>query len=131
MIEEQLVNFLLSQKEITDLVDDRIYPMHRCENMTFPGITYLRISNSTKSRSRTSANKAPVYQISCWAKSFKQARQLSDAVIEIFDNYSGSMGNIDFVSFHENDRDIYEPGVGLYHIPVDIEINYDKEKIIL
>ncbi len=124
-IESDIVNYLLSQSEITDVVSERIYPTQLPENSDLPALMYIRIGGNRMRTHRGNSNNATSLQISCWSKDYGEAKDLSDILIEKLDNYDGYMQSGRVTIFHQNDRDIYEPDTGLYHIPVDFEIHYE------
>ena len=124
-IESDIVNYLLAQSEITDVVSERVYPTQLPENSELPALMYIRIGGNRMRTHRGHSQSATSLQISCWSKSYGEAKYLSDMLIEKLDNYDGYMQSGRVTIFHQNDRDIYEPDTGLYHIPVDFEIHYE------
>ena len=44
-IEEALKIYLLSKTEITDIIGDRLYPEVLPQDVDFPALTYLEVSN--------------------------------------------------------------------------------------
>lgn len=125
MIEKGLKDFILGLGEITQLIDDRYYPLVLPKNCNTPAITYQRISNTRhRSHSGYSMN-SPVFQLSCWAETMESVRILAQKLIDAVDNHTGQMTPVERVTaLHINDQDLYDPETGLYHIPIDFELNF-------
>ncbi len=122
-IEKDIIDYLLSQDSITSLVGTRIYPMHLLEGTDLPAINYMRISQERdRSHSGNSMNR-PIIQFSCWAYSYETVKDVAENLIAKLDNFSDYLASGKVTIFHTNDRDLYEPDTGLYHIPIEFEIN--------
>ncbi len=122
VIEKDIVSYLLGQDEITNFIGTRIYPMHLLEGTDLPAINYMRISQERDRSHNGNAMNRPILQFSCWAKSYITVKELAEALIAKLDNYSGYFANGKVTIFHVNDRDLYEPDTGMYHIPTEFEI---------
>jgi hypothetical protein len=93
------------------------------QHPTFPAITYQRISTPPAREFETTFYLYPRFQFDCWTETFPEARELAGCVRMAFDVYSGSMGaHPVVVSLVEEDRDIYEPEVKLWHSILDVII---------
>lgn len=126
IIEEALTDFITSQPEITQLIGDRFRHMALPQGTSLPAITYMRISNTRQRHHGGISKKSPVYQLSCFSKDSKEVEILAQKVINALDMYSGQMGTFERVdSLHENDRSLYDPETGIFHVPIDVEVNYD------
>jgi len=102
------------------LVDGRAYPMKLPERAVFPAITYFQVSN-TEGNTMDGYDKTIEgrWQISCWAENYGAAKALAEQVKVAIRGFSGSLTQIVKKSYLANETDLYEPDVGLYHIPVD------------
>lgn len=68
---------------------------------------------------------SPVFQLSCWAETMESVRILAQKLIDAVDNHTGQMTPVERVTaLHINDQDLYDPETGLYHIPIDFELNF-------
>lgn len=114
MIPEGLFSALYS------LVNGRCYPIKLPERATFPALTYFQVSGSENNThdgyDNTSINR---WQISCWAKTYKEAKELASAVKQQLRAFSGSLIYVVRKSTVGNETDLYEPDTGVYHIPVE------------
>jgi hypothetical protein len=102
------------------LVDDRAYPMKLPERATFPAITYFQVS-ATEGNTHGGYDNTIVgrWQISCWAETYGAAKALAESVKVAIRAFSGSLTQVVKKSYVDNETDLYEPDVKLYHIPVD------------
>ncbi len=114
MIPETLFTSLKS------IVNNRCYPIKLPERVEFPAITYFEVSgrenNTHDGYDMTSVNR---WQISCWAKTYKEAKELARAVKQQLRTFSGSLIYVVKKSILENEMDLYEQDTGIYHIPVE------------
>ena len=127
-IEEALYAHLKAHTGLSSLVGTRIYPLVLPQNPALPAVTYQKISragervmnNSTTLVVRTR------FQISCWATSYSNAKDVAEQVKLALQDYSGLMGGAGGVQVLDvnvvGEQDIYEPDTGIYHLPVDVMI---------
>ena len=121
-IEKDIVSYLLNQDDIAALVGDRVYPMHLLEGTQLPAINYMRISQERDRTHNGNAMNRPMIQFSCWAKSYATVKDLAELLIAKLDNFSNYLKGGKVTIFHRNDRDLYEPDTGYYHVPIEFEI---------
>lgn len=128
-LEAGLYAFLSNNATITALVKDRIYPLRMPDAPgAWPVLVYHRISGARESTHTGNAGfgRARV-QLSCWADSYAGAKQLALAVVQALHNYLGPLGNITKTAVDvENEIDLYDPPSRLYHVPVDVLIQYQE-----
>lgn len=91
-IETAIVTILAGDTDVTDQVDDRIFPLTvpQCEKM--PAITYQQIDDRkipTHSGPNTLLNTR--MQIDCWAKTYAEASALKKAVRLALDGFVGTV----------------------------------------
>lgn len=117
MVEIGLVAFLLSKAPIVAIVGQRIEPMRTTQGVTYPRLTYQRVSTD-----RVRTNDGPTLlaqariQLDCWAEGpagYDTAKQLADEVRKAVDCFKGEMGSVTVQgAFLDDDEDISEaPGV--------------------
>jgi hypothetical protein len=127
IIEEAIYTYLSGEAGITNLVDQRIYPMILPQDTDYPALTYMRISGLEHHDIEVAY---PWFQISCWAKSYSEAKGLANEIKMAFQRFKGKMGGaqgVDVVQgVYLNDRDLYDNETQVYHIPVNIRIIYKE-----
>lgn len=124
-IEEALQEYLSGKAEITTLVSDRIYPVVLPQGVSYPALTYLKVSGPVLHDVDIAY---PRFQLSSWSESYAEAKQLAAAVKEVLQRFKGIMGNAPGVKVSqvvfENELDLYDPETGVHHIPSDYTIIY-------
>jgi hypothetical protein len=107
-------------ESLKGLAGNRCYPVKLPERAEFPAITYFEVSgrenNTHDGYDKTSVNR---WQVSCWAKTYKEAKELADSVKQQLRAFSGSLIHVVRKSILENEMDLYESDTGIYHIPVE------------
>lgn len=94
MIEDAIRAVLLADADVAALVSSRVWPVRLPQAGTLPAVVYQRISTTAE----PPALEAPVgptrsrVQVSCWAATFGQARQLGEAVLGALNGWSGTAG---------------------------------------
>jgi len=131
IIEEVLYAYLTNCAGLTALVGDRIYPIILPQKISFPAVTYQRISGIREySQSGPSGLAHPRFQFSCWAKKYQEAKAIAEQVRLALDGYKGMMGGPDGVRvdavYIEDDHDIYDPETKIYHIALDVVIWHEE-----
>lgn len=124
MVEADLIDYLLTQSEVTNLVSDRIYPMVFPTDCTFPAITVSLISRSPRRDLGGVQYWSDRFQISCWHDSlYGSAKKIAAAVKQVLEDYVGAMGASHIIdSITANEIDLNEPDTGMYHVAVDVLI---------
>lgn len=102
------------------IVLGRCYPIKLPERVVLPALTYFQVSgvenNTHDGYDGTSINR---WQISCWARTYKEAKELAEQVKQQLRTFSGGIVYIVEKSMLGNEMDLYEPDTGIYHIPVE------------
>jgi hypothetical protein len=108
--------FDLLSAGITDLVDDRIYPVGTSlQGKTLPAVTYGRVSTRrVRSHGGTSLVE-PLYQITCWDATPGGAREVARAVVEVFEDEIGT-------ALVENTLEGFAPAQKLSQVVVDVRL---------
>ncbi len=131
LIEVALANQLLANTGVAALVSTRVYPVRLPQGGTYPAITYSKVSGSrirTMGSHEDSAN--PRVQVSCWGKTYADAKGLANAVRIALDRFSGTLGGMGGVDVSaillENELDLDDPETKLYHVPLDFLVWYTE-----
>lgn len=81
MIEQDLIDVLDGDSAVTEFVDDRIYPMTMPQGYALPAIVYSRVSTTpVTSLDGDTGVDSVRFEISCYAKTLLEAKQLATAV---------------------------------------------------
>lgn len=131
LIEVALARQLLDTVNVTALVVDRVYPVRLPQGGDYPAITYSKVSGGrirTMGSNEAAAN--PRVQVSCWGKTYADAKGLANAVRIALDRFSGTLGGSGGVAVSaillENELDLDDPETKLYHVPLDFLVWYTE-----
>jgi hypothetical protein len=125
MIEDGLYTFMAADATLAAIVSDRIYPIRMPDDLaTFPAVTYQRVSGGREvAHDGDAALTRPRFQISVWGQGYKEVRQATQAVLDLFSGYKGAIGDhTDCACFIETDLEVYEEQTKLIHAIVDVTI---------
>jgi hypothetical protein len=134
-IGELLQRYLADDATIADLVGTRIYPVRLPQKVTFPAVSYQRISGVRIGHLHGVASAAdPRYQIDAWAQTQSAALELGAALrrrLEGFtgtwDDGAGSPSLEVFVQVRfEDEHDFVEPDIhgGLFRHSADYFVSH-------
>lgn len=130
-IEQGLRNFLLSDQALATVVGERIFPITYPQEASLPAITYQLVSKvSEYSHDGGSGAKEAHYQISCFGKTYGEAKALAKTLrdaLEPLGAAPGSLGGIDVGGvFLENEIDVFDPAdaeeLSAFHVLADYTI---------
>ena len=80
-IEKALISIMNSDADVSAKVGNRIFPVFVPAGQTLPAITYQEISGVRDSVMKGASGLVQArYQINCWTKTYKAARELADLV---------------------------------------------------
>lgn len=128
-IEQALVAHLLSDEKITSIIQDRLFPLAVPQDEDVPAIVYQRISSPRTLTLTGESASNPRIQLSCYAKTFGQAKQMAITLYNSLDFFRGKLGNkTKSAVLMEDSRDDYEPETGRYRCDVDFFIMHTKKK---
>lgn len=129
---EQLVFLALSGNSgVTALVsEDSIYPDDDTQNVSLPLIKHMVVADKSVHLhpGRATLRNAEFYQVSCYASTIQEARQIADAVIDAIDgcHLVGSPAE-GFTGFQVNQRTVpYDQDVHCAGIQIDFSIWYGE-----
>jgi len=124
-IEEALYAHVTGDASIAALISDRFYPLRAPQGAALPYAVYQRISTPRiRSQSGPSGLARPRFQVTCYASSYSQSRQLANLMRISLDGFRGTMGGGVSVGavFLENEMDTYEDETGAFGTPMDFII---------
>lgn len=107
-IETALFTILTGDATVTGLVGKSVYPNLVPQGAQMPAITYQQITSLREHvMTDTLGIVASWYQINCWAESYSEARELSEAVRIALADYSGTVSSRDIKAILlENEGDM-------------------------
>ena len=129
MIEQGLYTYLSADAGITALVGSRIYALMLPQGVTYPAITYQRVSGPREYAMGGPAGVAnPRFQIDIYSDTgYLAAKQVAGAVRSALSGYSGAMGGETAQTVILSDeRDIFEDDTGLWRVSTDYTIWHDE-----
>ena len=92
---QAIYSHLTKQKDITKIVDNKIYPMFIPQKESIPAITYYPVSTIYNSElGKDNKLVRCIVQFDCHDRTFKKARKLSRMVKNTFQNLQGDMSGI-------------------------------------
>jgi len=100
--------------KIEHLVDGRCYPVKLPERAVFPALTYLQVGEEGR------------WQISCWAETYAEAKELARDVTDEMDDFIGTDTSVVRKSVLEYEQDLIEPEVGVYQVAVELLLLIQK-----
>jgi len=104
-IEKAIYSLLAAGGDVAELVATRIYPLMLPQPATLPAVTYQRIAGDWDITMDGANNYAEeMFQVNCWATSYKGARQLADTVRKVLDNYDDTTGYVQIHCIHLEDE---------------------------
>lgn len=131
-IEEALVTYLLAQTGLTNKISTRIYAMHAPANVTFPFLTYRRISTErllTHDQTYNGLSK-PRIQFDVMAKTYQSALDVLEQLRISLQGYQGKMGGISGVyvgavlpALEQHDDD---PDNDYYRLTIDYMVSHEE-----
>ena len=119
---------LLASPEVRALVGTRIFPVggrpDKGPQAALPAITYQRVSNRRLTSHEGSIGASmPLVQLSCWAKTWSEARAVAAAVRRALDGWIDYSSNppIHGVTI-EGELDEYDADARVYHVPLSVRV---------
>lgn len=91
-LETAIYQTMINNTDITDVVNQKIYPIVVPHDVEFPAITYTISSNDPdKSKGEASQGSNTTVQIKCIHESFEALKSMTDHVRLAFDNLKGDV----------------------------------------
>jgi len=130
-IETSLYSILSGDGDVTDKVSTRIYPVLIPQKADMPAIAFQQISAD---REYTMAGEVGMtsitYQVSCFADSYSESRELADVVRIALSDYSGTVnGRYIYTIFIQGEGDIpnISPEFKRYGKRLDFEVWFKEQ----
>ena len=118
--ESDLATWLIAEaRAVHAHAGTRIHPTRKppaaLRPATYPCVTFWLVTGSpVHSIDGTAGLRIKRFQLNCWAKTYKAARQLADALKEDLDNFRGTMGDTRVGAvLLEDEADVSDPRLGV------------------
>ena len=134
LIEKELVSFLRENKDVTDIVGLRIFPIRIPQNSFLPAIAYQTFFSEHIIDLKGESDLAiPRIQFSCFARTYKESKVLSLKVLAKMQGFRGIAGNANVLSIILSnlfDLPFQPPGDGsdlaTYGVALDFIVSHRK-----
>ena len=112
---------LINAPAVAAIVGTDIYGPDTPDPVPYPCIRLHRVSDTRGYR----VIRGPRLQVSCWAETYAEVRELADAVIALLDGYAGVHDGVllEGIVFL-NGPEFFERETRLHHIPCDFRVTY-------
>ena len=128
-IEEAIYSRLSGYSPLSALVGARIYPSKLPQDVTFPALCYLKISETSEHifGGDIEARTARI-QVSAFADNYYGVKNISKQIKAALRRYAGTIGTvtIEDILIEGGEMDLYEPETGIHHIPIDASVIYKE-----
>lgn len=120
-IEQALIEHLIDE---IDGVGGRVYPAVFPEDVVFPALRIQRISGAPAvHHCGDSGEERARVQVSCYAKTYSEAKAVAQAVRASLSAVNGAMGSLaQATTFIKNETDLYEAETRLHHVALDVDV---------
>lgn len=130
-LEQALYSYLSGYAGLTALVGTRIYPVTMPQGVTYPAVTYRKVSGLAEYVLGQHVPELynPRYQFDAWGTSYSSVKSVAEQIKAALGGYSGLMGGASGVrvigSWIVNEIDLYESDTGVYHTAVDVRFYHE------
>lgn len=127
-VEGDLRTRLVGSAGLAALVSTRVYPIPLPQAVTFPAMTYQRVSSVTEHASTTDPGDQHVrFQFDCWAATLTGALAVRDQVHARLSRWSSSTGSVTIHDvFRAGERSFYEDEPGAHRVILDYMVHYTE-----
>lgn len=131
-IEQALVTYLLTQTGLKGKISSRIYAMHAPASVTFPFLTYRRISTDRLLTHDQTYNglSTPRIQFDIMAKTYQSALDVLEELRKSLQGFQGTMGGVGGVyvgavlpALEQHDDD---PDNDYYRLTIDYMVSHEE-----
>lgn len=124
MIENDLATWLEGRPAVSAIVGARIYFVRLPDKATLPAITIQRVSGARlTAHSGRTKHASPIFQVNCWGKTYKAAKELAKVLQQELEGFKGTMGSTDVqATMLIGDRDDFHPEVDDYRAILEFRI---------
>jgi len=126
MIEGAVNALLCADAAVAALVGARVYSGNGPQEATLPAVVITRISTTRElAHSGPSGLAEARLQVSCYARTYDQAKDLAAKVVACLDGYSGTVGGEKIQRAEVvNELDFYDADLDEHHVPVDVMVTF-------
>ena len=126
-IEGTLYTRLTTHAGLSALIVDRVFPNHLPQDVTYPAISYRRVTAPRVSNYGSDAGIVRArFQIDVWASSYDSASAVREQVRLALQRWSNTAGTVVQDTFFLDDQELYEDDIDVHHFPLDFEIIYEE-----
>lgn len=127
-LESDFRSYLLADSNISALVGTRIYGGKLPQDVTYPAISYARISGERVHKLTGAGDRAvPRIQYDCWAESYTGAKALADLLRQRLNGASGTIGStVVGMSRLDGEREFYDDGGVVHRVSLDFFVSYQE-----
>lgn len=125
-LEAALQGHLAAFPSITAVIGSRVYPLLLPQNVVYPAISYQRITGQTiQSNDGDSKLGYSRIQITAWAATYAESRELAAEIRTALIGFKGLMGAVWITGVtHEIDVDLYDNDTKTFYTACDYTIWY-------
>lgn len=98
----------------SDVVDERVYPVVLPQGVSYPAITYQRVSTARIRAHEGTSLVGPLFQVTCWHTSPVVARDVKRGVVEALEGT--------YQCLVENTLEMFEPETKLTKVIIDVRL---------
>lgn len=127
-LNDVIYDYLVSEPEITALVDDRIFPGQAPEGVAFPYIVWHRI-DARRDRGYEPFEEFEAFvfarvQFDCWGEEYDDATDVGTALLAALSGYGGDMSGTLVTAHPVNEFEDHDSIIKRFRKVLDFEISY-------
>ncbi len=128
MIEQSLRDHLVDTAAVAALIGTRIYPGRLPQDVTFPAVSYQRITGGEENTHSGAGPARALVQIDCWSDdTYGEALSVAEAVRAALSSHRGPMGSArDVTARISNQMDLPEPEPALWRRMIEVALIYEE-----
>jgi len=124
-IETEVRARLVADATVSGLIGTRAYALVLPQGVTYPALTYSKISGVRLHNLDGAAGRAfPRISISMWSGSYVECQSLAAAVRHSLDGFNGTLATIKCTILIDNEIDDYDGTVEKYRILQDYRVSH-------
>jgi len=128
-LEEALFGHLSAYPNLAALVGSRIHPQVLPQKVDYPAVTYFRVGGREEYTQSGTVRVRPRVQLSCWARTYQEAKAVAGQVKAALRMFSGDLGGAGGVAvvgtWVESEIDVYEPDVKVHQVAVSVRFYHE------
>ena len=126
-IEDTLYTRLTTHAGLSALVVARVFPNHLPQDVTYPAISYRRVTSTRPSNYGSDAGIVRArFQVDVWASSYDSASAVREQVRLALQRWKNTPGTVVQDTFFTGDQELFESDIDVHHFPLDFEIIYEE-----